>query len=94
MRPIQVWVCCIEGWAQEITEIIGRFNFEQMCTLQSFLIDEGTIPTVPESTDENAPTERLCLVDWEDGETQYGTGYGDVHVIAGYYDITPTQIVR
>jgi hypothetical protein len=47
-------------------------------------------------TDEipNPPTERLCEVIWDDGETQYGAGHGDIYVIEGHYDIEPTDVLR
>jgi len=31
---------------------------------------------------------------WEDGETQYGTGYGDIFEISGYWDIADFQPIQ
>lgn len=90
-----VWVWCVEGWPQEIHEIIGPFDYAEIVRLFDHVCEDEPVTKLPERVDiENPPAERFCFVDWVESETQYGQGYGDVLTIPGYYSLRETDVVR
>jgi len=86
-RVGKVWICFIDPSAPFVYQIYGRFTGETIREIEAEIIDNW-------ADEERSKWQDMGGVEfdvlWTDPEIQYGSGYGDVFRMEGYYSLTPT----
>jgi len=90
MTNTTVWICPVEPSQPFVCEVHGPITGSAIEEIENDLRED------PSPFDECPPcvVGVECVLEYDPGETQYGSGYGDVLVIPGYFLLTPTGHIR
>jgi len=83
MKTTFVELCIVEPSQPFICGVWGPMVHDMWTAIQEIL-EEAPEDYIPDGLPADVVT-IMCVVSYDPGETQYGSGYGDILVIPGYY---------